>query len=90
MISSTPAARAFAASSRACSLAALGEQPAARLGTLVREHDVGAELGCGDRSRQPGGAAADHEHVRVAAPVLGAPLALGLRLAQPAEPRGGA
>ena len=71
-------------------LPALGEQTAARLGALVREHDVGAELGCGDRGREPGGPPADHEDVRVAAPVLGAPLALGLRLAQPAEPRRGA
>ena len=37
---------------------------------------------------QPGGAAADHEHVGVATAVLGAPLALVLVRAQPPEPGG--
>ncbi len=59
-------------------VAALGEQPAARLGSLVAEHDVGALLGRGHRGAQPGGAAADDQHVGVAAAVLGPPLALGL------------
>ena len=67
-------------------VAALGEQPPTGLGALVAQHRVGAQLGGGDRRRQPGGAAAHHQHVGMAAAVLGAPLALGLALAQLPEP----
>ena len=66
--------------------AALGEQPAARLGALVGEHHVGAQLGRGGGGVQAGRASPDHEDVGVAAAVLRAPLALGLRLAQLPEP----
>ena len=65
---------------------ALGEQAAAGLGALVGENDIGAQLCCSGGRVQPGRAAADHEDVRVATPVLRPPLALGLRLAQLPEP----
>ena len=54
-------------------VAAFPQQPAAGLGALVGEHDVGAELGGGDRSGEAGAAAADDEHVGVAPAVFGAP-----------------
>ena len=60
-------------------VAPLVEQAPAEAHVLVGEHDVGAELGGGDRRAQPGGAAADDEHVGVAAAILGRPGALGLR-----------
>ena len=82
------ASRARAASSRACSVAALGEQAPAGLRALVGQHHVGAQLGGRDRRAEARRAAPDHEHVRVAAPVLGAPLALLLVLAQLPEPGG--
>ena len=69
-------------------VAALVQQGAAGLGVLVAEHDVGAQLGGAQRRREAGDAAADHEHVAVAAAVLGAPLALGLPLRQHAEAGG--
>ena len=67
--------------------AALGEQPAARLRPLVGERHVSAEFGRGGGGVQAGRASSDHEDVGVPAPVLRAPLALGLRLAQLPEPR---
>ena len=65
---------------------ALGEQAPARLRALVGQHHVRAQLGRRDRRAEAGRAAPDHEHVRVTAPVLGAPLALLLVLAQLPEP----
>jgi hypothetical protein len=67
-------------------VAALGEQPAAGLGPLVAQHDVGAELGRAAGRRQPGRPAAHHQHVGVAAPILRAPLALALAPPELAEP----
>ena len=66
-------------------VAALGEQRAARLDVVVGEHDVGALAGRGDRGRQPGDPASDHEHVAVAAPVLRAPEAVVLALGEAPE-----
>ena len=72
-------------------VAALVEQPPARHRALVGQHDVGAQLGGGDRRAQARRAAADHEHVGVAAAVLGAPLALVLAACAAARaPRRGA
>ena len=59
---------------------ALPQQPPARLGSFVDEHDVRAALGRGERGRQSGRAAADDEQIGVPAPVLGTPGPLGLRL----------
>ena len=85
---STPAARARSAELARVVHPALGEQAPARLRALVGEHDVGTELRRGSRRAQAGGPTPDHEHVGVPAAVLGAPLALGLRLAQLAETGG--
>ncbi len=71
-------------------VAALGEQAPTRLEALVGQHDVRAGARGGDRRAEPRGAAADDDHVGVAAPVLGAPLALGLLARQHAEARGAA
>src|SRR6185436_2199015 len=65
---------------------ALGEEAAARLRALVGEHHVGPELRRLGRRAQAGGPTPDHEDVGVTAAVLGAPLALGLRLPQLPEP----
>ena len=83
---STPALRARSRELARVRHAALGEQPPARLGALVGEHDVGTELRRLRRRAQAGGPTPDHEDVGVTAAVLGAPLALGLRLAQLPEP----
>ena len=65
-----------------------GEQAAAELGAVVDQDDVGSQLARPQRRRHPGHAAADHQHVGVTAAVLGAPLALRLAAAQPAEAGG--
>ena len=67
---------------------ALVQQRAAGLDVLVAQHHVGAQLGGAQRRAEPGDAAADHEHVAVAAAVLGAPLAIGLALGQHAQAGG--
>jgi hypothetical protein len=67
---------------------ALVEQRSPGLGVLVAEHDVGAQLGGAQRGCQAGDAAADHEHVAVAAAVLRAPGAFGLALGQHAQAGG--
>ena len=68
-------------------VSALPQQPAAGLRSFVSQHDIGAELGGGDRGGEPGAPAADDEHVGMAPAVLGAPRPLGLRLGQPSEAR---
>ena len=55
---------------------------AAELGPVVHQHHFGAHLGRAQSGAQPRQPAADHEHVRVTAPVLGAPLAMLLHLCQ--------
>ena len=57
-------------------VATLEQEPPAGLGSLVGEHDVSARLGRGNGRRQARRAAAHHQHVGVAAAVLGTPLAL--------------
>jgi hypothetical protein len=66
-------------------VAAVDERAAARLGPVVGQHDVGAALRRVDRRAQAREAAADHEHVGVAAAVLGPPLALVLPRAELAQ-----
>ena len=66
----------------------LDQQAAAGLWPLVDQHDVGAELRGRGRGADARRAAADDEHVGVPAPVLGAPLALGLLLREATEPGG--
>ena len=61
------------------------QQRAAGLPVLVAQHDVGAELRGPQRRAQPGDAAADHEHVAVAAAVLGAPAPVVLALGEDPE-----
>ena len=62
-----------------------GQLGAAELGPVVDEDDVGPHLRRPHRRRHPGDAATDHEHVGMAAAVLGAPLAVALAAHQSAE-----
>ena len=57
----------------------------AELRTVVGEHYVGPQLGGSQGGAHAGDAAADHEHVRVTTPVLGAPLAVLLAAGEPAQ-----
>ena len=58
----------------------------AELRAVVGEHHVGPQLGGAQRGAHAGDAAADHEHVRMATPVLGTPLAVLLAACEPAQP----
>ena len=62
-----------------------GEHRPAQLGAIVHQHHVGPPVGCPERGRHTGEAASDHQHVRMAAAVLGVPLAVCLLLRQLAE-----
>ena len=84
-----PRRRVRAAPSSRDRLGALAEQRgAAELRPVVDQDHVGPELRGAQRGGHAGDAAADHEHVGVAAAVLGSPLALLLAAGEPAEAGG--
>ncbi len=70
--------------------APLGQQQPAGHRVLVAEHDVEARLGRHQRGAEARDAAADHEHVAVAPPILGLPAALALAGGEAAEAGGAA
>ncbi len=85
---STPAARTRAASARASSARSLASRlPPSSGPSSTRVTSAPSSAGA-QRGRHPGHAASDHEHVGVAAAVLGAPFPLGLAAGQPAEASG--